>query len=230
MDIVFHYPPELFSLLVDAIPLLFRSKKDVILFFVGSGLDSSFTEDLANQVASEPNSINKYEIVRTILLRLNKRGESALRERREVLKRVGEFEDFSTCWPDDQLKAKGLLAEIRRVVHVKDAFTRMQGERDIERNRHQEERKRRLQKLEQERLRRADIIRDLAKLFSETDPQKRGTSLELVVNRLFDVEGISIRESFRVIGENGQGVIEQIDGVLEIGEDVYLVEMKWLKV
>ena len=31
-DITFHYPPELFNLLVDTIPLLSRSKKDVLLF------------------------------------------------------------------------------------------------------------------------------------------------------------------------------------------------------
>jgi len=30
----FHYPPEILSLLVDTIPLLCRSKKDVVLFFV----------------------------------------------------------------------------------------------------------------------------------------------------------------------------------------------------
>ena len=37
-DITFHYPPELFSLLVDTIPLLNRSKKDVLLFFRGAGV------------------------------------------------------------------------------------------------------------------------------------------------------------------------------------------------
>lgn len=32
-DITFHYPPELFNLLVDTVPVLNRSKKDVLLFF-----------------------------------------------------------------------------------------------------------------------------------------------------------------------------------------------------
>jgi hypothetical protein len=41
------------------------------------------------------------------------------------MKRLVEFEDFSTCWPDDQLKAKGLVAEILRVIDVKDSFGRM---------------------------------------------------------------------------------------------------------
>jgi len=33
-DITFHYPPELFNLLVDVVPLLNRSKQDVLVFFV----------------------------------------------------------------------------------------------------------------------------------------------------------------------------------------------------
>ena len=32
---VYHFPPELFQQLVDALPLLTKSKKDLILFFRG---------------------------------------------------------------------------------------------------------------------------------------------------------------------------------------------------
>ena len=116
MDIVFQYPPELMSLLIDTIPLLCRSKKDVLLFLKGAGVGDAFTQDLRSQLAQNPESLNKYEITRTVLSRLNERGEASLRERREVLKRVVEFEEFSTCWPTDQLKAKGLVAEIRKVI------------------------------------------------------------------------------------------------------------------
>src|ERR1700730_6443378 len=72
-------------------------------------------------------------MVRTILDRLNARGEATLRERREVLRRVVEFANFDTCWPSDQLKAKGLVASIRDVVNQKDAFTRINQEREQER-------------------------------------------------------------------------------------------------
>lgn len=37
----FHYPPEIFNLLVDTIPLLCRSKRDVIGFFQGAGVNWS---------------------------------------------------------------------------------------------------------------------------------------------------------------------------------------------
>src|SRR6266568_5205088 len=133
MDIVYHYPPELLSLLVDTIPLLSRAKKDVVLFFRGAGIDAAILSDLSKRVRDDPQGINKYEIARAVLTRLNEKGERALGERREVLRRVLEFEDFSTCWPQDQLKAKGLVAEIRRVVDVKDSFTRMDRERENER-------------------------------------------------------------------------------------------------
>ena len=53
--------------------------------------------------------------------------------------------------------------------------------------------------------------------------------LEDILNRLFRTDGILVRESFTRLGKRGQGVIEQIDGVVEIEGEIYLVEMKWLK-
>ncbi len=85
--------------------------------------------DIARRAKEDKNNINKYEIARTILQRINEEGNSGLRARREIIKRVVEFENFSTCWPDDQLKAKGLVSEIRKVVDVKDSFTLMNQER-----------------------------------------------------------------------------------------------------
>ena len=40
MTITYQYPPELFSLLVDAIAVLCKSKKDVLLFFRGAGVSA----------------------------------------------------------------------------------------------------------------------------------------------------------------------------------------------
>jgi len=45
-DITFHHPPELFILLVDAIPPLNKSKKDVVIFFRGAGVAEDFLKDL----------------------------------------------------------------------------------------------------------------------------------------------------------------------------------------
>ena len=77
--------------------------------------------DLESRFATNHESISKFEIARTMLSRLNEEGDRALQQRREVVKRVCEFEDFSTGWPDDQLKAQGLVAQVQKVVNVKSS-------------------------------------------------------------------------------------------------------------
>src|SRR5271169_4541768 len=98
MNIEYHYPTELLQLLIETIPLLCKSKLDVLIFLTSAGTDDAILEDLKERVRQDKNSISKYEIVRVVLTRLNEKGEYALRERREILRRVVEREDFSTCW------------------------------------------------------------------------------------------------------------------------------------
>ena len=229
MDITYHYPPELFQLLVDTIPRLCRSKRDVVIFFRGAGIERSMISDFERQVAADPDKVNKFDIVRAVLQRLNERGEPALAERREVLRRVVEFEDFSTCWPNDELEAKGLVSEIRRVVNVKDSFTRMRQERESERQKHITHKEAEQQRAREKKAELDAVRRDLAALFAQSNPQKRGALLESVLNRLFKVHGILVRDAFRRQGDLGEGVLEQIDGVIALEGDFYLVEMKWLK-
>ena len=227
MDIIYHYPPELFNILVDTVPVLCRSKKDVITFFKGAGVPSGVTNDLVRKINQDKESISKYEIARTVLTRLNERGEATLRERREVLKRVIEFENFSSCWPTDQLKAKGLVNEVRSIVNVKDSFTRMQQERDAERKQRIEDQESKLKTQEKKRETIASIKTDLFGLFSESNPLRRGKAMESVLNRLFSEAEILVRESFVNCGIAGEGIVEQIDGVIELDGHTYLVEMKW---
>jgi restriction system protein len=227
IDITFHYPPELMNLLIEVIPLLSRGKKDVFLFFRGAGVSEALMDIPYRLWQQNHSSINKYDIVRQVLTKLNEKGEACLRERREILKRVVEFENFSVCWENDQLKAKGLVAEIRDVVNVKDSFTRMNLERE-------RERQERLQKeqAEKDRLhKRMETIekakQDLFGLFALTTPQKRGKALEDVMNRMFKAFDIGVREAFALVGDSGEGTVEQIDGVVEIEGHLYFVEMKW---
>jgi len=229
VDITFHYPPELFQLLVDAVPRLCRSKKDLVLFFRGAGIGDGTLGDLWQVVRSNPDSTNKFEITRTILKRLNERGESALRERRELLRRVVEFEDFSTCWPNDQAAAKGYVADIRRIVDVKDSFTRMRQEKDRERQAHMQQREARAAELRQQKEAQERVRQKLYGLFKEDlDPHQRGRDFEAVLNELFQLDDILIRESFRRSGLKGK-TVEQIDGAVEITSHLYLVEAKWHK-
>ena len=227
MNITFHYPPELFNLLVDTIPLLCRTKGGVLLFFRGAGVAYSYFSDLEARVTSDRTNISKYEIVQTILKRLNEKGEVTLRERREILKRVTEFESFSSCWPAEQLKARGLVAEICQVVNVKDSFTRMNLEREREAQKHKEKHLAKVAEIQNRQKELALIRSDLSGLFLEADVYKRGKKLESVLNKLFGASGILIREAFTLCGSEKEGLVEQIDGVIEIDGVLYLVEMKW---
>lgn len=229
MDIVFQYPPELFQLLVDTIPLLCPSKRDLLTFFQGAGVPRKMLADLEAKLRADRDSVNKYEITRVILTRLNERGEASLRERREILNRVVRFEDFSTCWPDAQLKAKGLVAEIRRVIDVKDSFTRMNLEREQERLKRVEAARAAEQdaRLKRETLRK--IQADLLALVSDSNPHRRGKALEGVLNRLFKENGILVSEAFVLKDSEEGGVIEQIDGAILFEGHHYLVEVKWRK-
>jgi restriction system protein len=223
----YHYPPELFELLVETIPLLVKGKKDVLTFFKGAGVETGLMTDVTRRVDQDRDSIKKHEIARTVLERLNERGDATLRARREVVRRVVEFEDFSACWPSDQLKAKGLVAQIRQVVNVKDSFTRMREEMEREQRERRSERQAKLEREQRRRERIAAIKSDLFALFKEQNPHRRGKQLEAVLNRLFAEDGILLKEAFTITGDGGEGIIEQIDGVIEIDGEVYLVEMKW---
>ena len=144
------------------------------------------------------------------------------------MKRVVEFEDFSTCWPDDRLQAQGLVSQIRRVVDVKDSFTRLKQEYDAEVRKRQEAMRSEIEAMRKKRDVLANIQQEFYGLFAMDNPQAKGRLLEKVLNRFFEASGILVREAFSRISEPGQGTIEQIDGVIELDGHVYLVEMKWL--
>jgi restriction endonuclease Mrr len=213
--------------MVEVIPLLNRSKVSVLLFFRGAGISESIYKDISDRVEADRDSINKYEITRAILSRINEEKDKYIRERRELLKRIVEFESFSNCWETDQYKAKGLVAEIRNVVNVKDAFTRMQQERDKEQSKHASEYNNKVTDIRRRTEEIDKIKKEFYSLFTESDANARGKKLESVLNSLFGLYGILVRESFTRKGDNKEGIIEQIDGVVEIDNQIYLVEMKW---
>ena len=229
MDITYHYPPKLLHLLMDTIPLLCRSAGDAILFFKGAGVEKRYFADLEEEIEYDKEKMSKYEIVKTILKRLNERGEVTLRERQEVLNRVAEFEAFSSCLPDDQLIAQELVSNVQDVVDGKDLFARMEqdSENDIQRRR--EEHKLKIKEVAEKKRQLEEIKQKLYSLFSMTDEQKQGIILEEILNRLFKIHDIPIRESFKVKKEKEQNVGDRIDGEIELEGHIYFAEMKWAK-
>jgi hypothetical protein len=227
VDEAWHFPPELLELLVGAIARLNRSKAQVVDYFRGAGVPRKHLDDVAARVASNPGAISKYEIARTVLVRLNDGGDGLIGPRREVLNQVVKTESFESCWPDDRYAAMGLVAEIRTVVDKRDSFTRMKKERDRERDERLEGARAEREKRERALKERSQLKDELFALFNEADPWKRGKQLE-GVNRIFALDGVSVRESFHLTGDEGEGIVEQIDGVISLDNELYLVEMKWL--
>jgi hypothetical protein len=225
-DVLFHYPPALFELLINAVHYLNRGKKGVFLFFQGSGVPNKIIDPVHRQWKID-NSIAKREIARQILTAINQHGDIYLRQRREIIKRIVEFDDFSLCYPDDLFPAKGVVSEIQKIVLTRDTATRIIIDAEKERTEKQKTREFEIARKVQFKDNVLKIKNELFSLFSETNPQKRGKKLETVLNNLFKLYGITIREDFTLIGDSGEGIVEQIDGVVEILGDVYFVEMKW---
>jgi restriction system protein len=226
MSAEYHYAPDFLNLLVEALARLNRSKNNVILFFQGAGVPARYLADLSADLKRDKNSHTKFDIARTILVRLNEAGDGALAQRREIVKRIVEFEDFTRCWDNDVLPAKGLVAEVRRLVNVKDSFTRM----NIERARERDETLAARESVTRDKLARNKKIEaakgELFALFAESDPYRRAIALEGVLARLFDAFEILVREAFTV-KKSAAGIVEQIDGAIELDGHVYFVEVKW---
>lgn len=109
MDQDYHFQPDLFKLLVDGIPKLCRSKRDVLNFFRSCGMPSSSLDPLEERLRTQRDAIKKREIAETLLHEMNKAGDALLGVRRQLIKRIVEFDDFSSCYPDDQLAATGFV-------------------------------------------------------------------------------------------------------------------------
>lgn len=147
-----------------------------------------------------------------------------------MIRRVVEFEDFESCWDNERLKARGLVASVREAVNKKDAFTRMQQEREAERDQAQAAHREAQQRLARKRSEIDDVKNRLFALFSmDEQPQERGRLLKSVLNDLFRACGIHVRENFVRTTPEGSVALEQTDGVIELEGTIHLVEMKWLK-
>jgi len=227
MDVIFHYPPELLVLLIEVLPKLCKSKKDLLLFFKGAGVSREVLEPYERLLLTDKDSFAKYPVTREILTNINEQGEKALRIRRELLKRITEFDDFSVCWEKDQAPARGLVAQIRDLINVKDSFTRMRIEKDQEKRQRLAQQESAAIATKQKRDRQLAVRDELFALFNEKDAHKRGKALEKALTNLFDCFEMLVREAFTIKGKCGDGVIEQIDGLVELDGHLYLVEVKW---
>ena len=197
------------------------------MFFQGAGVSRSFLSSYEALLKTNRDAFKKPIVARELLAKLNEMGEGRLRERREILKRVTEFQDFSVCWESDQAAARVYVAQVRELVNVKDSFTRMKIEKEEKHRKRLAEQTARSTTEKNHKAKIAAVKVKLYALFGEHDAKKRGKALEGVLNSLFAAYGILVKDAFTVKGACSEGVIEQIDGLVELDSHLYLVELKW---
>jgi restriction system protein len=217
----YHFTPEVLNLSIEALIRVNRGKGDVLVWLRSAGVPETLVSSWRGKLDTNREQVSKAAIARDVLIRLNEAGDRYLQQRREVIKRLVETEDYSSCWPDDVLAAQGLIAQLRISVNVRDSFTRIKIETEGASRRQRESRDRDLQ----EKRARASALRELNTTLIHlvtdgSNPQERGRQFEKQLTRLFNMSGIQITEPFRT--EN-----EQIDGAIHFDGHTYLVEARW---
>lgn len=224
----YHFPPDLFNLLVDAIPRINRTKKDLLAFFKNVGTPISLLNKYYSLINYDPKQISKKDITREVLENLNSKDtDEYLGIRRQLLQHVVDFTAFNTCYDNDVDSAKARIYEIKQLVNLKDSVTKHEQFIENERNEKLKAKQQQLNRIVASKTKFDTIANDFNKLFTIVNPQLRGKSLEVVLNELFTFFKISIRESFCIADEESGKIYEQIDGTIELNNYLTLVEMKW---
>lgn len=222
--VAYHFPPDLFKLLVDDVPKICRSKNDVINLFLNAGLPRSKTDDLQQSLKCQPKEISKRAIAEILLHRLNEEGDALLGARRELLKRLCEFKDFSSCYPDDQLAAQGFVTKLRELVAAYDARIRA-GQREP--RPHEPPRAAAACDATRPKAAREQLRRELGELLATTDRRVASPDFEQWLHRLFKAYGIRCMGAFRRVEPSTGTLVEQIDNAIELDGHHYLVEAKF---
>lgn len=230
MDTYFHFPPDLFNLLVDTIPRLNKTKKDLLLFFQNVGVQKAQLQPYYILLSSNRSQFKKYDVTREILAFLNQESEKMLGVRRRLLQRVIEFDSFETCYPNDKDRAKANVADIQKLIKMKDTVTKYENYLIKEQSEKMKKQQEIVHKIRRSKERFEDLQQRFSQLFSIQNPQERGKKLEKVLNDIFSYFKIGVKEDFIIYDDETGKNYEQIDGVVEINHYLTLVEMKWEKV
>jgi hypothetical protein len=155
-----HYPHDLLSLMIDTIPLLVKGKLELVAFFRGAGVSDGILAPIRSRLQIDRNSVSKYEIAREVLHAVNDLGPSGLAVRREIVKRVVEFQSFEKCYEDKAMAARGGVQAIREFVNAKDTVTRLAESAERERSKNMDAAERKRDDIEKRRVERAAIKAD----------------------------------------------------------------------
>jgi hypothetical protein len=95
-----------------------------------------------------------------VLHAVNDLGPSGLAVRREIVKRVVEFQSFEKCYEDKAMAARGGVQAIREFVNAKDTVTRLAESAERERSKNMDAAERKRDDIEKRRVERAAIKAD----------------------------------------------------------------------
>jgi len=76
--------------------------------------------------------------------------------------------------------------------------------------------------LNQYRIELSELKMKYSQLIQKLDRHQAGFELEKLLNKLFDISDLHPRSPFKIIGE-------QIDGSIEVDNNLYIIEIKWTK-
>lgn len=229
VDTYFHFPPDLFNLLVDTIPRLNKTKKDLLLFFENVGVPKQYLQTYYILLDRNRSQFKKFDVTREILAVLNEQAEKMLGVRRRLLQRVIEFDSFETCYPNDKDRAKANVLDIQKLVKLKDTVTKYENYLSKEQSEKIKIQQEKIEKIRKSKAQFEDLCQRFSKLFSVQNPQERGKKLEKVLNDIFGYFKIGVKEDFVIYDDETGKNYEQIDGVVEINHYLTLIEMKWEK-
>jgi len=235
MDITIQYSPELLELLIDAIPRLCLTGQDVLIFFHENGVGYQYLSDLWLRVEQNDDNIQKDEIVRTALTRLNEQGESKFQQRKIILERVKKTCDFSQCLPSDQLKIKELVPEIQENSQVnnnseiKTSFTAMLRKLVEESTKRQEEHNARIKEFKKKQEELESIKNVIFKIVTMPHGQWQESSEQLndCINRLFKAYDINISKPYEFVNQEEESNSGDLTGIVKLDDHPYFLDIIW---
>lgn len=181
-------------------------------------------------LSTNRSQFKKYDVTREVLASLNQQSDRMLGVRRKLLQRIIEFDSFETCYPNDKDRAKANVADIQKLVKLKDTVTKYENYLMKEKNERVKKHREAVDEIRKSKEKFEDLQQRFSQLFSIQNPQERGKKLEKVLNDIFSYFKIGIKEDFVIYDDETGKNYEQIDGVVEIKHYLTLVEMKWEKV
>jgi restriction system protein len=204
-QILGHLRPDLIEKLVDAITNLIWGKQQVISFFRNAGVPDNLLNDYEEQLQRDKSSVKKPIMIRTILHRMNDSGDKAeaIRMRREVVRRVIEWKDFSTCQPDCQDLARGAIAAVCDIVGKYDFLTEIRNERERQQGAQIREEHKRREEIARQRTAWEAAKTAFMACFGIAEHSQRGRAFEAAMNGLFVHANLAAEPPFTVFSESG---------------------------